>query len=407
MPESSSCPTGYSWFLCGVCLLILFCAVGLPINAYSVNLNFLREHWGFTPTQCSWITTVKTIANFLTLFFVDRMLSRLGVRRCIVVGALLSAASFALPALLKSYGACCIGAVLGGLGYTLAGPIPAAVVINAWFPSRSALALGISSSGSGVATIVAPPLLTALILRLSLPAAYGVEAMFVLAVAVLAWVAIREKTDGPVVQAEAYPTVLDERSADHCGCRLVCVSTFFLGICCAGSLANFALLLSSTGYGETTAAYLLSVAGIALVAGKCLFGALVDRIRAMRTSVLFFLTLLLGMGMCALTGRIHNVPFATVGMAVWGIGNALSTVGLATNARELVDPAPCTSMMKYFQIAFSIGAITAGPFPGILYRVVGNYTVSYILFFLAAALSFLLFLLAIWRQTYLARVENK
>ena len=53
------------------------------------------------------------------------------------------------------------GAFVAGLGYGLGTMVPVTMMINRWFAEKQGFVLGFASAGTGMATILCPPLITA------------------------------------------------------------------------------------------------------------------------------------------------------------------------------------------------------------------------------------------------------
>ena len=91
----------------------------------------------------------------------------------------------------QDYRLFCVGAAVSGLSYGLGSMIPVSILINRWFYRHRALALSICASGSGIATIVLPPVTTAMVEGLSMAAAFRIEGVAIFLFAAVIVLALR------------------------------------------------------------------------------------------------------------------------------------------------------------------------------------------------------------------------
>ena len=71
----------------------------------------------------------------------------------------------------ESYAGLCVASVFTGLGYGLGGMICSTMLIGRWFETNVATVAGIAAVGSGVAAVVLPPIVVAVVNATSLSAA--------------------------------------------------------------------------------------------------------------------------------------------------------------------------------------------------------------------------------------------
>ena len=83
-----------------------------------------------------------------------------------------------------------------GVANGLSSSTAATLLINSWFHDRKALALGIASAGTGVASITAPLILVPIIEKVSLSAAFLAVSGFVLVCTLIVFLIVRD--DSPI-----------------------------------------------------------------------------------------------------------------------------------------------------------------------------------------------------------------
>ena len=183
----------YGWIVCGVCTLLIFISMGTASNGLSVFLPYIIKACELTNTQASSLVTLRCAFAFLSMLVISLYYKRVGYRLGTCISALCCCAAYSIYSFANTYPQFCVGASMAGISYGLGSMIPVSILMNRWFVRHRALAIGICASGSGLAVIILPPILTGIILRFSLRAAFLVTAGFTLAAAVLIYLLIREK----------------------------------------------------------------------------------------------------------------------------------------------------------------------------------------------------------------------
>ena len=133
----------YSWFICAGGTLLLFCTVGLNTSAFSVYQPYMIAAGGLSNTQGSEITTLRSLAALLSFLLVEGYYRRTDLRLGVTLAAVGSALAFVLFGLARDFAGYCLAAIVAGVAYGFGGMIPVSMLIDRWFRSHKALALGI------------------------------------------------------------------------------------------------------------------------------------------------------------------------------------------------------------------------------------------------------------------------
>ena len=289
----------YGWVVCGVCTLLIFITMGTASNGLTVFLPYIMREHGLSNAQTSSLVTLRCTFAFIAMLLISQYYNRIGYRIGTSVAALCCCAAYVIYSFADTYFEFCIGASMAGISYGLGSMIPASILMNRWFIKHRALAIDIVASGSGIAVIVLPPVLTDIILRTSLRAAFLCTAAYVLAAAITVFLLIREKPQDkglePPGQAEIFEqyrvknaTGQDAQSsapdaADHTTTALSHQGWILMGVVCVimGALSNpgfvhLSVLYTSEGFKPMTVALLISICGIVLTGGKVICGEAAD-----------------------------------------------------------------------------------------------------------------------------------
>lgn len=405
----------YGWVVCGVCTLLLFITMGTASNGLSVFMPYIMKDFGLTNAQTSSLVTLRCTFAFVSMLLIGHYYDRVGYRLGTSLAALLCCAAYVIYSFAGSYLQFCIGASVAGISYGLGSMIPVAILMNRWFVSHRALAIGICSAGSSLAIVVLPPVLTGIILRFSLRAAFLVTAGYVLFSSVLIFALIREKPSDKGLEPlggdrasvlaayrarrEAGRDTGDEDAADagagaSPAATLPLRGWILMGIVCVtmGALANpgfmhLTVLYTSEGFAPMTVALVISVAGIVMTAFKVVCGEAADRLGGFRASALFYGIFCLSNLLCCLA-FLRSVPLALAAAVLFGMGCPISTVGIPIWAGDLVSQEHYADTLRRLQLIYAAGAMIFATMPGIIADHMGSYVPVYGLFALMLAAAF-------------------
>lgn len=426
----------YRFVICALSTATVFVCVGLVSNAFSIYLPFIIEVHGFTNTQISLMATVKSVASLTAMFTVDHYYARLGLKRGIALALLCAPAAFVLYGFSSTPALYYFASAISGFSYALGGMIPASLLIRQWFPLKPAAALGIAASGSGLGAILGPVALLFLIRNFGLSSAFLIEALAVTIFSMPVIIMIREnpalspetpgktaqteKTDSPAKRFGQRHSSADGHSSGHgyssghghssghgsqplLHDRLnrrehfcIMAGTFLIGVVGLTGYNNLSLLYTTTGHSAAMVSFFLSFMGALLIIGKCSFGWIADRIGSYPAAALFCLLLCIGQTLCCFAPQAGGILFGVTFLFL-GIGLALASVGLSLMASDFCRVGNFATVLKNYQLAYSLGGLVSSAVPGILADITGSYLPSYIMFFIISIAIFL-FIVPVYRR---------
>ena len=386
----------YEKVICVCCFLILFTNIGLPSTSFSVYQPYLVAIPGVGHAGGSVILSVRTFVSLVAMFFVARYYSWLNCRIGAFVASICVAIGFGLYALnTESYAGLCVASVFTGLGYGLGGMICSTMLIGRWFETNVATVAGIAAVGSGVAAVVLPPIVVAVVNATSLSAAFALEAALALLLGLLVFALLRnfpedmglkpyvskkaEKDTGKPKRARV------NRDVPHSFLPVLMVAMVFVGCVSVGGNGYLGVLFTSEGFSTEAAAALIAVSGACLMVSKLFNGVVFDVIGTRNGSVLFFLLFIGGTGLLCLSD-MGSSWLATAAAVMFGLGLSLGTVGISVWSIELAPKGREVQTIRNFQICYALGGFIFMLLPGFLAEAFGTYLVSYAaLFFMLIA----------------------
>ena len=182
----------YGWFICFGCFLMIFCTMGIGVNVFSVFLPYVIEVNSLTKIQGSSIIMVENFTSFVAMLLAGKYFNRLGLRFGSTLAIFSVLIAYIIYANSHSAISFCIGAAFVGFGYGAGTMIPASILINNWFTNKKAFALGFAASGSGIATVVMPNIVTSLLEQYGINLAFYFTAACILAITIINIVIIRD-----------------------------------------------------------------------------------------------------------------------------------------------------------------------------------------------------------------------
>ena len=393
MSNSVSSRTGRAsarraWLVCLGCGLALFTVMGLGINGFTVYQPYLLERFHLTNGQGSWITTVRSLFSLLSMLSADALCRRLGIRQTMTLGLGFFVVSYALFGAASAFPTLCACAALSGLAYGFGGMIPLTLALSHWFRDRRGLALGLAAGGSGLSTVLAPPLLEEAIQHLGLTAAFWLEGGVGILLTLCVFLLVRDRPEelGLIpytASGSSGASVPAERPAPPRLSRplwwVVVAAAFLTGGPCGPGFSHLSFLYTSENYDSGTVALLMSLFGLVLMLSKVLYGSLSDTLGSRWANWSVYAVFLTGFSLCCLAPG-GSIPLAFAAFVFTALGMPLSSVSLSVWAGDLSAGPDYDRLVKWLSSAYMLGSLLTGPMPGMLADRFGSYVPAYLLF---------------------------
>jgi len=332
-----------------------------------------------------WMTGIATP-------FVGRLVDRFGIRPvalpAIALFSLATASVALVPASPAAFTALYALMGLGAAGQT---PLIYAKAISARFDEKRGLALGIAMAGVGLGAAVVPQFAQALIGVAGWRGAYaGLGGLtFALAFPAVALFIGRQAPAPPVSDvlaqnrsATQMPGLTGYQAVRTATFWRLAISFFIVAAATGGAIAHIVPLLTDRGVSPQTATRLLTLAGLALIAGRLLAGYLLDRVFAPYVTAAFFLAPLIGIAVLLVASEPQP---AAIGTLLVGIGLGAEVDLIAFLLSRYLGMRSFGEIYGYFFAIFMLGA-GLGPFAmGVSFDRTGSYKLMLVCFGLALA----------------------
>ena len=353
----------------------------------STNLANLRLVLGFTGTQTSMILTVRSIAAFVVALFADKYFGLLGVKKGMIVAMIAGVVSFFIFSVaglnLALY---YVAAVVAGVAYSYGMMMPSSMLLKKWFNQSRGTAISLAGCGTGLVSIIFAPLVQSTVDRFGLKASFYLQGGFIALVAVILAVLVVEdpaqkglepyggRDFVAVGRAKKGDSSLSKKSV-----LLLAFATMLVGFTSSPASAHYSVTFTTEGFDAMTVAKIISIYGVVLVASKFIFGRVVDKIGARKSTVIYGTLCTLAILMIFLTRFFRSVTWVTVTMVVVAVGVVIQTLGYPNWVSDL-DSKNYDHTLVRCQQGYQLGALVGSPLPGLIADATGTYTWAYLMF---------------------------
>ncbi len=259
----------------------------IPFNIIGFTIAPLSKEFGWSTTQILLPITIFGVVAALLAPAFGWLADRYGVRRVALASLAAFGLSFAAigltPPNLTAYYALWLVVGLVGIGST---PVTWSRAVNMWFFTNRGLALGILLLGTSLAAIAVPKLAVWAIAEHGWRAMFGIVALLPLVVALpLGYFLFREPrpdevppailgTKGTLAGVTLAAALRDYRF------YLIWLSAAIIALTFGGAFINMPKILGDHGIPASSAASVMGVLGLGILAGRIVTGLLLDRVWA-------------------------------------------------------------------------------------------------------------------------------
>lgn len=387
------------WVVVGTTFITLCLVLGVWYS-YSVFLVALLREFGWKRSLVAGAFSVFVLVHGSVSPFVGWLAGRIGTRRVILIGGCVLACGLLLTAETEKWWHLYLA--FGGVvavGLTMAGWVPAVVLVRGWFPDRFGTAIGITSAGIGVGIFAVVPFAQFLIEQIGWRWAFRV-----LAVLIVGWVLpataafVREpllpKASGPSPAQRSRPPFSD--TGEYWTLAAAVRDWHFWGLAgvfFTGNLVTQMLLVHQVAYlvdhGVTplAAAAVGGLAGLASIAGKLGCGVFSDRAGREPAYALSILCVVASLGALVLAGRFpsSNLPYLYAILIGLGYGGMAPLAPAA--ASDLYSGPAFSTIFGTVYPAMCLGIAIGAWAAGRIFDSTGSYNLALWIALLMAVLS--------------------
>jgi MFS family permease len=367
------------WPIALVAAIAIGCGAGaLPLYSLSLFVGPIQSDLGWSRAG------ISAAAAFLPAGFIigapvfGRLVDRFPVRRVatpsiVLMGLTLAAMAFIHTSVVWLY----VGYGLVGILGMATTPVGYARIVTLWFRHNRGFGLGIMMLGTGVAALVTPLAVEAVISRFGWRIAWMAIGIWALAAAPLVWFVLREPPQEGVVKAKASALARGDESGLAFHEALKTWQFWFLALSAmvfmtpvGALLAHLVPLLTDRGLSRVQAVEIASVLGLGSIVARLVVGVLLDRVYPPALAALTLSSSAVG---CLIIWYWPGASMAgafLIGLSVGAEGNFMSYF-----ASRYFGLRAFSEILGWFYTALSIGMVSGPILGSVLYSLFGDYQI--------------------------------
>jgi MFS family permease len=366
---------------------VTFVTLGLVYGlwyAYSVFLVALLHDFGWSRSLLAGAFSIFVLVHGLLSPGLGWLADRIGSRRVVLAGGALLAASLVLDGAVQTPGQLYLAfGVFTAIGVASAGWVPAVVLVQRWYADRVGLVIGAVSSGIGVGIFLVVPFCQFLIATVGWRWAFrilgGLCALWILPATL--WLL----RDPPPPRAAAGVQPLSIGMAGDLTLReAVQVPAFwllgtahFLGnVACQTLLVHQAAYLVDYKIAPFVAASVVSLVGLASIAGKAGGGWFSDRFGREVTHAIGMACVVASVGVLGLVAHRPGAAPAYLYGALIGLGYSVTAALMPAIFTDVFRGRSFGTIFGTLQVATAIGGSIGPWLAGRIFDVTGSYALA-------------------------------
>jgi MFS family permease len=379
-------PAAMPLLVLALCFLFNLAGRGVG-DTYMVFLLPLGHEFGWHRSQMTSVYSSMMVVNGLAAPLAGMVFERFGPRVLYAGGlALLASANLLAGQLHQLWQFYLVVGLLGGLGASALGMVPASALISRWFQGRLSTAIGLAYAGFGVGSLLMVPLTQWLIDRHGWREAYGLLGTGVLCLLPLAllgpWRRIR--AGHPATSARRTPpggSALGplREALRHRPFWMLVQVMFFTAVGMYVIIVQSVAYLIDIGFAPLKAASAFGAAAMLSVVGVTGAGWLADRFGYQRAATVSFAGTFLGAALLMALSFWPSHGLLVAYVLLFGIcQGARGPITASLSARLFPGPG-LAPIYGTIYACMSIGAGLGALLSGVLHDLTGGYRASFVL----------------------------
>jgi MFS family permease len=367
----------FPWLIVALSALLML-SYNVYVNTFGVFFKPIAEDFGWSRAAMSGAYTIRCLVGAALVVPVGYLADRYGPRRVllpsfILVGAGMMAIAY-VTTLWQFY------LVQGlGIGVGLAGPFVCIMsTVAKWHKTRRGLALGIAAAGSGLSSILFPPVATKLIEAVDWQFAILILGILVLVIGVSASFFIKDPPNeikrplpGKTSISHAPFTIWDSLLQFPRSPAFLAIIILYAFVGLAGNVLMNHLVNYATDIGLTAlvAAGMMSAIGIASTSGRFFMGTISDKIGSRRDAAIC--CFLMAVAFILLISKADGLMW--VAAVLFGIGYGGCAPLIPAIMVELVGTEELSKLTGIVLMGFFLGSALGPWLAGFIFDISGSY----------------------------------
>ncbi|GHT78813.1 MFS transporter [Actinomycetota bacterium] len=371
----------------------LMFAIALGTTCLSFFVEPITEEFGFSRSAFTVYSSLIPLVGMITIPFIGRIISKVGVQIVVVVGGIYTAicvAGFSFCNSLVSF--YIVGALVG---LTLFGitNVAATIVINTWFIKKRGTFMGIVMASSGISGAIFGLFFPTLIADFGWRFGYIILAVGILVFTVPSGLLLLRNSPASVAlnpygaqetlqgvpesgtgsAAITESVGVSYKTATKSLPFYVCLVLILISSIVSGALQHLPSIFTSSGLSPVEAGSLMSIMMVVLIVAKILIGFLNDKFGAKVTTIIVY-----SIFICSLVVLVtsHSFILFVIAMVCFAFGLGSPTVMLPLITGKIFGQKDFAAIWSILSIFSALGNAISAPVWGLSYDLTGSYAVA-------------------------------
>ena len=384
----------YGYWIAIAASIAIMVSYGCLFYTFSLFIKPLQGDFGWSRGAITGAFATHLAIIAVASPFIGRLVDRYGVRKIMLIGALLTGLCLILLSRVTSLWHLYAAYIGAGIGGTAVGIVPATTVVLKWFRKGSGLATGITTSGLGAGGFVMAPIVGGyLIPAFGWRGAYSILALIGWVVIIpLVLFVIREKPadkglypygiETPEAEGEAMREVPEgitlRMTLGTLAYWLIQVTFLTSVFSQAGVVQSAVPHLQDIGFPVAVAFGALSGAGLGAILGRLGFGVLCDRMQVKYATCIGLGIQVVGIIILLSVRAESPVSMIWLYSLVFGFGYGSKSPATALLASQNFGLAHYGAIFGTMNLVQSFSAATSPLFGGLMYDAMNTYYWAFI-----------------------------
>jgi sugar phosphate permease len=396
----------YGWWLLAASVVSMALGSGVSFWSFGLYVEPLEQQFGWSRAEVSLGFSVSLLVSGLSAPLVGRWIDVRGPRSAILVGAVLTAASYGLLALTNTlwqwYFFSTVNAVVRQLMFF----IPFMAVISRWFDRRRGIAVSILGTGFSLGGFVVVPIMSALIEGVGWRGAFVVSGIAIAALFLpVGWFIIRNTPADVGAEVDGAPRRDDDLPSpplegltlrEALRTRLFWVLAFALMLLFFGMfgwLVHQVPFYESVGISRQAAASIVAISAGLSIGTRIVVGLFADRLQRFEVAAIALVTFLVA-SMVTLSIST-STPAIALFLVFWVAGTAGGPMMEALLLTRSFGIAHFATILGAVVVVETLGQIISPTIAGAIFDRTGSYDLALLLFIGTFTASLVLFAVAL------------
>ena len=380
----------YGWVIVFSCLLLSAASTGILSSLGALFVEPVTSELQLGRAEYMMYTTFATVASMLSMPLVGWLYKKFPIKILLLAGASSGAAAmfvFSISSRLWEFYA---GGVLGGIGISMLGGMPIAVLLTNWFDEKRGLMTGIAFTGSALISSLFSPAVTSVIASWGWRRAYVVlgAAILLLTVPNAVFLIRLHPSDCGTVPYGSHGSSTQKEAGEKDGFTqgqalkmgsfwVFLFALFLIGLVTMGTQQHLVAYWTHCRADAQAAATAYAIAMAVSTFAKIGVGGIFDRVSVTRASILCGSLVCVNMVMLYLcqTGVLVYIP-----AVLFGITTSLQVMASTYLTGKLFGEKDYSSLFGVASTALMLGAAVGVPLGAFIFDQTGKYDLVWKLF---------------------------